>query len=413
VLGAGGAVQPIDGEFDVKEVFGELIAPLVENRPFFHSLTLEAGIRYSDYSSSGGSTAWKAGGSWEPASSLKFRGIYQMAVRAPNIGELFTPRSLGLANSDTDPCQGTLPVGNAQLTAACIASGAPSGQIGNIPAPSAGQINITFGGNENLDPEIARTITLGAVFRPDFVPGLALTADFYDIAIEDAITAPNVDDLFNGCYVQFNLSVCNSIGRNPLNGSLNGGAETAGLPLFLSNTGRIKTSGIDLSANYRRNLGFGVINVGIIGNRTFKQKFKATPDSIDRECIGYYSVNCGLAGSIQPKIQWNQRTTLTVGSVDVSYLWRHIGAVEVEPLVAAGFQEKFRKIKAYNYFDLAAQVEVMRQMTMTVTASNVLDKKPPIVGNTIGATAFNSGNTYPSTYDPLGRRFTVGARLKF
>lgn len=413
VLGAGGAVQPIDGEFNVKEIFGELIAPLVENRPFFQSLTLEAGIRFSDYSTSGGSTAWKVGGSWEPVRSFKLRGIYQMAVRAPNIGELFTPRSLGLANSDTDPCQGSLPVGNAQLTAACIASGAPAGQIGNIPAPSAGQINITFGGNQDLQPETARTITLGAVFTPEFVSGLSLTADYYNIVITDAITAPNVDDLFNACYVQFNLDVCNTIGRNPLNGSLNGGAETPGLPLFLSNTGRIETAGLDISLNYRHNFGFGTLNIGFIGNKTFKQKFQATPDSINRECIGYYSVNCGLAGSIQPEIQWNQRTTLTIGKVDLSYLWRHIGSVEVEPLVADGFLEDFRKIDAANYFDVAARVEVLENFTMTLTVSNIFDKKPPIVGNTIGSTAFNSGNTYPSTYDALGRRYNVGVKLRF
>jgi outer membrane receptor protein involved in Fe transport len=413
VLGAGGAVQPIDGKIDAYEGFAELIAPLVEDRPFFHKLTIEAGIRYSDYSSSGGSTAWKAGGSWEPVRSLKLRGIYQKAVRAPNIGELFTPRSLGLANSDTDPCQGNLPVNNQQLRDACIASGAPANQIGNIAPPSAGQINISFGGNEDLQPERATTLTLGAVFTPEFVPGLALTLDYFDMTIKDAITAPNVDDLFNGCYVQFNLDVCQTIGRNPLNGSLNGGAETPGLPLFLSNTGVIKTSGIDASLNYRRNLGFGVINIGFVGNRTFKQKFQATPDSINRECVGYYSVNCGLAGSIQPKIQWNQRTTLTIGSLDLSYLWRHIGAVEVEPLVAEGFLEAFRKIDAFNYFDVAARLEVLKNFTMTMTISNIFDKKPPIVGNTIGATAFNSGNTYPSTYDALGRRMNVGVRLKF
>jgi outer membrane receptor protein involved in Fe transport len=413
VLGAGGAVQPVDGRYDVKEVFAELIAPLIEDRDFFHSLTLEAGIRYSDYSISGGSTAWKIGGSWEPIPSLKFRGIYQQAVRAPNIGELFTPRSLGLANSDTDPCQGTLPVGNAQLTQACIASGAPASQIGNIAPPSAGQINITFGGNLDLEPEDARTITIGAVFTPDFLPGFSATVDYYDILITNAITAPNVDDLFNACYVQFDLAVCDTIGRNPLNGSLNGGAETPGLPLFLSNSGRIDTSGLDISLNYRRDLGFGRIDIGFIANYTFDQKFQATPNSINRECVGFYSVNCGLSGSLQPEFQFNQRTTLSIGNLDISYLWRHIDSVEVEPLVADNFLEDFRRIGSVDYFDLAFRAEVSDQMTFLFTVANIFDKKPPIVGNTIGATAFNSGNTYPSTYDAIGRRYSAAVRLRF
>jgi outer membrane receptor protein involved in Fe transport len=112
--------------------------------------------------------------------------------------------------------------------------------------------------------------------------------------------APNVDDLFNACYVQFDLAVCNTIGRNPLNGSLNGGAETPGLPLFLSNSGRIDTSGLDISLNYRRDLGFGRINIGFIANYTFDQKFQATPNSINRECVGFYSVNCACRAASSP-----------------------------------------------------------------------------------------------------------------
>jgi len=413
ILGAGGATQPVDGGFHVAEFFGEVIAPLVEFKPFLHSLTLEAGIRYSDYSTAGGSTAWKAGASWEPVRSLKLRGIYQRAVRAPNIAELFTPRSLGLANQDTDPCQGSLPVGNPQLAAACIASGAPEGSIGRIAAPSAGQINISFGGNPDLQPEKARTITLGAVFTPEFIPGFSATVDYYDILIKDAITAPNVDDLFNGCYVRFDLDICSTIGRNPLNGSLNGGAETPGLPLFSSNTGRIQTSGLDMSLNYRRELGFGTINIGFTGNYTFEQKFKATPASIDRECVGYYSVNCGLSGAIQPEISWNQRTTLTIGAVDLSYLWRHLGPVRVEPLLESSFFEPYRRIKAYDYFDLSARVGIGDHLSVTATVNNLFDRKPPIVGNTIGTTSFNSGNTYPTTYDALGRRVTIGVKMRF
>ena len=413
VLGAGGATQPVAGDFDVTEVFAEVLAPLIENRPFVDSLTLEAGIRYSDYSTSGGSTAWKAGGSWEPVRSLKLRGIYQQAVRAPNISELFTPVSLGLANTDIDPCQLALPEGNAQLTEACIASGAPASRIGRIPAPSAGQINISFGGNEELKPETASTVTLGAVFTPEFAPGLAVTLDYYDILVEDAITAPNVDDVFGACYTDFDLDVCRTIGRNPLDGSLTGGAEAPGLPLFLSNSGRIRTSGLDLSLAYRQDVGFGTISLGFSGNYTFEQKFKATPASIDRECAGYYSVNCALSGSIQPEFAFNQRSTLTIGDIDLSYLWRHIGEVRVEPLVAAGFLPDYRRIKAFDYFDLAARAELYENVTLSLTIDNVFDRKPPIVGNTIGATAFNSGNTYPSTYDAIGRRFSFGAKLRF
>ena len=120
-----------------------------------------------------------------------------------------------------------------------------------------------------------------------------------------------------------------------------------------------------------------------------------------------------LGISIQPEFQFNQRTTLSIGDIDVSYLWRHIDSVEVEPLVAGNFLEDFRRIGSADYFDLAVRAELGEHMTFTFTVSNLFDKQPPIVGNTIGSTAFNSGNTYPSTYDAIGRRYSAAVRLRF
>ena len=181
--GAGGAAPNIDGNYNVYEAFGEIIAPIVEDKPMFHSLTLEAGLRYSSYTVKGATsqnqtTTWKAGGSWEPVESLKFRGNYSRAVRAPNIGELFTPQTVGLTNLSIDPCAGAAPTSNANLRAICIAQGAPVGSIGSITNPTAGQANLTVGGNLDLKPEKADTLTLGFVYQPDFVPGSNVSLDY-------------------------------------------------------------------------------------------------------------------------------------------------------------------------------------------------------------------------------------------
>ena len=74
---------------------------------------------------------------------------------------------------------------------------------------------------------------------------------------------------------------------------------------------------------------------------------------------------------------------------------------------------RFRKIKAKNYFDLSARWNVTDNFQFTFTVINLLDKEPPTVGGTVGSTTYNGGNTYPSTYDALGRRFAAGARIKF
>lgn len=457
--GAGGAVLDFNGGYEVVEGYGELIAPLIADRPFFRSLTAEAGIRYSDYkvfadgNPSYNTTTYKGGGSWEPFDGLKMRGNYQRAVRAPNIAELFSPVSVALTNLSQDPCRTTAtyrgPATNANLAAVCLAQGAPAGTIGLIANPTAGQPNGTFSGSLALRPETSNSYTFGVVIQPkNFIPGLSITVDYYNISIRNAISQPLPGDAIDACFgagvaaggaVNVNAGsaanpLCTVIRRNPVTGGLDGDASTTGgLNFVPSNQGRILTDGIDLGANYRRDLGFTKLNLSFQGNWTNRSKFKATPISQYRECVGLYSSNCGSpgsagpsssAGSLQPEFTWNQRTTLTFGPADISLLWRHIGSMQVEDGITAfagtigsgalaGEVVDFGKIKAYNYLDLATRIGVGDNLDFTVTVSNLLNKQPPIVGGTIGSTSYNSGNTFPSTYDAIGRRFQFGARMKF
>ncbi|WP_332817099.1 TonB-dependent receptor domain-containing protein [Sphingopyxis sp.] len=457
--GAGGAAPDIDGAYDVYEAYAEIVAPLVEDKPFFESLTLEAGIRYSDYSIKGAggynTTTWKAGGSWEPGAGVKIRGNYSRAVRAPNIGELFTPTSVGLTNLGIDPCAGAAPVGNAALRAVCLAQGAPVGTIGSITNPTAAQANITTGGNLNLKPEKADTWTLGLVFQPDFLPRFNLSVDYYNIKIEDVLGVPLPGDIIAACFDDLDATsaACTSIRRNPITGGLDGDpATTPGLFGTTNNQGRLFTDGVDLLMNYNMDLGFASLDWSFVGNWTRSSKFKANaadPASLNRECVGYYSVNCSFTGSIQPELQFSNRFTLGFDKVDLSLLWRWQDSVSFEPAQleadraaadaanrngagvllpladqgcpdfdgadpgACVVDPRFRKIKAAHYFDLTARFNVSDNLTFTATVQNLLDKKPPLVGNTIGSTTYNSGNTFPASYDALGRRYAVSAKLKF
>ena len=432
--GAGGAAPNIDGGYDVYEAFGEIIAPLVEDKPFFHSLTLEAGARYSSYNVEGAAkqnktTTWKVGGSWEPVESLKIRGNYSRAVRAPNIGELFTPQTVGLTNLGTDPCAGAAPTGNANLRAVCIAQGAPSGTIGSITNPTAAQANITVGGNLNLEPETADTWTLGAVFQPDFFPGFSMSLDYYNIKIKDVIGTALPGDIIAACFGNITAASatdpnCTSFQRNPITGGLDGDpAITGGLFGPTNNLGKLSTDGFDLLANWKGDIGFADLALAFVGNWTRSSKFNANPadpTSLNRECVGYYSVNCSFTGSIQPEFSTSTRATFGVGDVDLSFLWRWIDAVEFEPqqIIDDGgpantVQPQFRNIGAEHYFDWTARWKASDNFSFTFTVQNLLDNQPKVVGNTIGATTFNSGNTYPSTYDALGRRFGVAAKLTF
>ncbi|MBB5280746.1 TonB-dependent receptor domain-containing protein [Pacificimonas flava] len=418
VMGTGAPSPSFSGGYDVKEVFGELIVPILEDIPGIYSLTAEGGIRYSDYSNTGTSTTWKAGGTYEPFEGYRVRGIYQRAVRSPNISELFSPVVTGLTALSTDPCAGSNPVGNAALTAICIAQGAPSSQIGNIPTPNASQANATAGGNPDLDVEKAKSYTVGLVLQPPQVPGLAITADYYNIKVTDAITNPTPGDILVPCYGQNNdgqgsdPAACQNIVRNPLNGSVNGGGDTPGLILQLTNQGTIETTGVDLRVAYSIPASFGAVNFDFNGNWVDKLKFRASPTSLNRECVGYYSENCE---PITPEYTFNFRTTLSLDAVDVSVLWTWLDGVDLEPIGAAysGALEEYRSISAYNYFDLTARFRATENFELTAGVNNLFDKKPPLVSNYVGSSSYNSGNTYPTTYDALGRRMSITGRLTF
>ncbi|WP_299191416.1 TonB-dependent receptor [uncultured Erythrobacter sp.] len=435
VVGGGGAAPDINGAYDVFDMFGELYIPLLEGVPGAESLTLELGGRYSDYSTAGTEFTWKAGGSWEPVAGLTIRGNYQRSSRAPNIGELFTPVSTGLSNLQTDPCQLALPVGNAALTAVCLAQGAPAGAIGSIQPPPAGQINVTTGGNLNLGVETADTWTVGFVAQPDAIPGFSFSMDYWNIKVEGAIGTPAVGDIINGCFGSITAAsatdpVCTDlIQRSRTTGALAGAPnEVPGLILQLSNQGLIQTDGIDVSANYRTdltdNIGLSMTFDATWTNENIFNANVANPASLNRDCVGFYSVNCG---SIQPEFVISQRSTLSFDDfVRLSLRWRYLSGTEQEPDdIANGngpaFQGTsplfgevdFQNISAEHYFDLTGQWDVMENVLFTLTVTNLFDNSPAVVGNNIGSTAFNSGNTYPSTYDAIGRRYSAGVRFSF
>jgi outer membrane receptor protein involved in Fe transport len=489
--GFGGAPPIVNGGLDVYEGFAEVIAPIVSDRPFFDELQLEAGIRRSHYTLAAtqlllaqqgfssnpkfNTTTWKIAGSWAPVRDIKFRGAYNRAVRAPNISELFTPITTVLTNLAVDPCAGTLDptdvdnfnanLSNPNFAAICIAQGAPSGSIGQIENPTGGQANLTTGGSLALHPETANTWTVGAVIRPRMIPGLSATIDYYNIKVNRAITLPTPDDLLNACFgdvtaASATTAACTIIRRNTATGALEGNPlEVGGLFGILSNNGKIKTDGVDLSVDYRRSLGTifnspAKLSINFAGNWTHSQKFQAiayvSPEfptlSLNRECVGFYSANCGFpGGQLLPKYSFNERTTLSLGRVDLSLLWRYIHKMRYEPGLPPLFSGTiesvdsngdpctptstfllctvpgtlngqtvdFNHIKAQHYFDFTTRFNVNEHFDLTFTVINLFDKKPPFVGNTAGSTSANSGNTFPALYDPLGRRFAAAARIKF
>lgn len=428
VLGNGAAAPNREGSFDVNELFLEANVPVLQGVNLAEELTLQLGFRLSDYSTTGEEETWKIGGTWTPIPSVQFRGNFQRVTRAPNINELFEPQVTGLDNFDTDPCTGTAPLNNADLLAVCLAQGAPANTIGGIIVDPAGQVNQTSGGNLLLEAEDAETWTIGAIIRPDAIPGLSLTVDYYSIVVEDAITEPTAGDVFQNCFgpgfasgsytitgASASDPACTSIRRNPETGNLFGNvATTFGLPFVLTNQGVLETSGVDVTADYTFDIGdIGALNYNASANFTDESLFQATPTAVNRECVSFYSANCS---SLQPEYMINQRFTLQTNlldrNVDVSLLWRYLSEMEVEPSVAGNFQPEFTSMDAAHYVDLTVRGNITDEFEFTLGILNLGDREPDFVGSNIGSTGFNTGNVYPSTYDPLGRRYSLTLRYR-
>ena len=424
VLGTGAPTPDRQGTFQLYEFFGEAFIPLIEGRQFAEALSLELGARYTDFRSGGRTDeywTWKAGGEWSPISDLRFRTMFQRATRAPSVNELFAPQVTGLDNLDTDPCAGANPVGNAALTALCVQTGVPDPVIGILDQPSAGQVRVLEGGNPDLGPEVADTYTVGFVFQPSAIDGLMITLDYWNIEIEDAITTPSVADVMEGCYstefnpaLSFNAS-CALINRSPLSGNLNDN-DSLGIALSLNNIGFIKRDGVDLSVRYAFDLAdlgadpfWGSVALGWTGTFANDVINQPTPASVRRQCVGYYSVSCG---GPNPELEFTTRGTWSFSDYTLSLQWRYHGEVEEEP-GGTDFLPTFSTIDAYNYFDLSGAWAVNDQLDLNLTIANLTDEAPPVVGNSIGTTSENSGNTFPQTYDVVGRYFTFGISARF
>lgn len=390
--------------YDVWEAFAELQAPLVEDRPFIQSLNLELGYRYSDYSHAGTAHTYKVGGDYTPVDGLRFRAMVQRAVRAPNLFEISAPVISSIDNLDTDPCAGSNPVGNAELTALCIATGAPASQIGRIAGPVSGQINAFSGGNPDLDVEKADTFTVGVVLQPRFLPGLSASVDYYNIRIKNAIDVlgGSPQNVVDGCYGSGDASslFCQAIVRNPGTGALSGGIDY-GVYQLQANSVRLSTRGIDVGVNYSRDI--GNLKAGLSLNGTYVDRY----DKSGTQCAGKFGFACNQA----PLPKWKHVASATVGNDQVSVLarWRFIGAVrqdESTDILAS-------RIKSYSYFDATVSFNVEDRFTFRIGAENIFDKQPPLVGADAGGTAYNAANTFPTVYDPLGATLFVGATAKF
>jgi outer membrane receptor protein involved in Fe transport len=431
ITGAGGAAPPVNGGFDVYELFGEARVPLVNDMPFAKSIALELGYRFSNYSSVGNTDTYKVAGDWEVIDGLRLRAGYNRAVRAPDVIELFLPQVVALDGTQ-DPCAG---LANTAANAAIIATCASvfhlsTAQVLAIEKNPANQYLGQFGGNPHLKPEISDTYTAGVVWQPNFAPGLNVSLDYFNIKVDQFIAGIGANLIINQCISTQNPFFCNLVHRSPGNNSLFLD-QTGFIQDTTLNTGSLSTKGVDLNVTYRTDLSAlglgdnGSVSVSLVGTWLDQLDTQPLPGGPTYNCKGLYGTVCGV-----PAPEWRHKARLTWNtpyaygdwfkSLSLSAQWRYFGKVTLDAfdsdpqLNNPGLQDETdRALASRSYLDLTANFTVHNNLNFRVGVQNVFDKDPPILGASNCPGTVCNGGTFPQVYDALGRYVFVGLSADF
>lgn len=401
---------PVEGVVDVYEFFTEVEVPLITDQEFIESLSFNGAFRTSEYNTIGNAETFAVGLSWQIDEQFRLRGNFNRAVRAPNVNNLFAAFTNGFPGA-SDPCAGggfgSYDAGVVDQT--CIDAGVPAANIGSAVVQSNGQIEALFGGNPDLGAETADTYTFGAVVQPNAIEGLTIQLDYYSIEIEDAIVTVPLQTLLDECHrneIATSCAVVSAAGvRNPVTGEM---ANPYMPNLSPINIGVLETEGVDLRVDYTFDadiLGLsGDVAVTYYGGYVMSSDTTVSPTSPIIACAGLYGADCGEP---TPEYKHSAQASWYTGPFTTSLRWRHIGAVEADDATAVS--DLSDNIDAANYFDVTFGYDVTDNFTATIGVQNISDVDVPI----LGTTASEQANTWPATYDTLGRRLFVSGTMRF
>ena len=422
----------LKGATDVTEAFAEVLIPVLKDLPLVQELNVTLAGRTSDYSTIGSISTYKADVDWTIVDSLRLRGGYQQATRAPSIGELFAPVLLGFPSignpqgadgapqKSGDPCDvrsgyrsttgsNLGAATNAQVRALCVTQGVAAGSVDtytytNQQVPSFG------GGNPSLAEETAKTYSVGVVWSPSFdnpwLENLSASLDYYHIELTDAIGTVDANTMIQQCYNANGTSnpaydpnnvFCRLFSRDPLSGNIIDALSNN------QNLATAETSGVDFQVDWAMDVGPGTLDAGIVGTwlEAFDQQL--IPGGEIQQLAGTIA-NTGPLGSAvgaaQPEVKLLATANYRWGPARAGVRWQHIG--EMVNLNAPADQ-----IPAIGYFDLLGSWDFTDSLTLRFSVNNVTNEQPPTYSPAVQA------NTDPSTYDVLGRRYTVGLTARF
>ncbi|WP_325058535.1 TonB-dependent receptor domain-containing protein [Sphingomonas sp. EC-HK361] len=307
--------------FEVKEAFAEVNLPIVKDLPLLRELTLTGSGRVSDYKGSVGTVyTYQVGGRYKPINDLMFRGDYAKSVRSPYLGDLYATTSQNFATV-TDPCSArNLANGTTYRVANCNAAGRPS----TYDYVYSASLEIKSGGNPNLQAETSKSLTLGAVYSPSYIPGLVVSGDFYDITVDNVISAVSAQNILNLCYDSptLNNPFCGLFQRAGSSGGPRGEEAFRVLEGSLlqssANFAKLKARGVDVNVQYNHRFGFGTL--ALRGDYTHVIQRDNYTNPLDPK---FKDVVTGELGD--PQDLFNINADLKIDKVTFGYGFRWIG----------------------------------------------------------------------------------------
>ena len=416
---------PVPPFIKARELYAELSVPLLAKLPGVKRLAVEGAFRRSSYDKSVGSSNTydtdKLGLSWAFTDELLLRATSQKVIRDPNFGEFANPVfSIPFANLRTVARLNPRYQGDPCVSVGVNAQGQPNPPTGNAAqcarlAPGLAQYdslsaaNLTggyfFGGNPEIRAEKGKTSTVGLVFTPSFVPGLSVTVDYYDIQITDAVGQIQPVDSLTSCYVT------DPRADNPLCAAVTRDATTRriqdGFPVD-RNLAELRQKGVDIDARYRMVAPFGMTGHAMLLQyqasmvRSYTIQRSPVLDPVD--CKGRYGSRCSSDATSLVSPDYRHRAALgwQVAGNAVQLGWSRIGKVRDSAVGSDG------AIAAQNYFDLnVSWATPVKGLTVGLGIDNLADTKPPTPKNP------GTFNTFPDTYNVVGRSVGVSATVKF
>lgn len=357
------------GSRTIRAIFTEVNVPIMKN------LEVNAAGRYDYYTDVGGNFNPKVGIRWEATPQILVRGSYNTGFRAPTLFDIYGPQT---TTNTAEPWDDPL---------LCPGGTAVPGANPNIVCNQ--QQNIRQGGNTGVQPEESRTYSAGIVFEP--TRNLTLSADYWNIKLEDQINALAEQTLFGDFAKYRNLFVYNAAG-NRLDYVL---ATT-------TNLGEIRTRGIDLSLLWRmpRNQ-WGNFTLAVDGTYVDQYDYQ-------NERGGPFTENAGRYADASPVFRWRHNASLSWSSDPwtLTLTNRYLSGYDDQNAVAPEFEQR---VENYSTWTISGTYSGNKQVDITAGVKNVLDEDPPYTNQT---TTFQQGYD-PRYTDPLGRTFYIRATYRF